>query len=263
MGFYSRLLESQYQSSCLEKFRRRIKSKIEERSNDMTNLINIYKEKSSRLNDAISVASAKKQSLKENLDEKTVKSQAIDNAQVADLNNQMQLSKKRIAVLTNNCEAVKDEQSKLDTDLRKMNFQLKSEIAACDIDLPSLKNLDFAFENWQKEDAAVDFKNVVMNVKTLLNDNMNKIFSQKSQLEKENCEKNVDLINMNDQKQELIQKVAEVDKQYKISEMGAKGMLSDAIINNDDSILRLSNDKWSIKKEISNQEAEIILLESK
>lgn len=73
----------------------------------------------------------------------------------------------------------------------------------------------------------------------------------------------MDLIGLNDLKEELMRKVVEVDNQYKMSEKNAKGMLSDALVHNEDSILKLSNEKWSLKKQISDVEAEIMLIESK
>ncbi|KAF1744305.1 hypothetical protein MXB_749 [Myxobolus squamalis] len=71
------------------------------------------------------------------------------------------------------------------------------------------------------------------------------------------------MIGLNDHKLDLIRKLSEIDNHYKISEKNARDMMSDAVSTNEDSILKLSHDKWNIKKTIEDNKYDTMNLESK
>lgn len=254
-------------------------AKIDECSSSMVGLIKIFRSKSTEFEEQLKTESTTNDTLRARLVEtrNIIKNQALDAVSVSNLHNQMQLSRRRIAELSENCDLVKSELLFLDTEGRELNFRIedsllslakevqkiKSDIVACDVSFDSSFLVGFGISDWKSEDSAIKFKEYMGRTKQVLNDAIKNVLSKKSQLEKENCDKNLDLMGLDDRKVEFVRKVTEVDRHYRISEQNARGMMSDAIDGTEDSILKLSNDKWSIKKTIEDNKSDIMLLESR
>ncbi|KAF0987912.1 hypothetical protein HZS_5515, partial [Henneguya salminicola] len=231
-------------------------SKIDESSSAMVNYIAIFREKSNKLDGELKIEEATKHKLSTRLTEikDIVKNQPIDAGAVSSLSNQMQLSRRRINEYIDNCDIAKSEHAHLETEIREINFKiedlvsvllkklnaLRSEIASCDINFYSSSFPEFSVSDWQTEESEFKFKEFLNETKKKLNDTIKDVFTKKSKLEKEHCDKNMDLLGLNDHKNELGNKVNEIVSHYKMSEQNARDMMTEIIGSNEDSMLKLS-----------------------